>query len=96
MTKKQKKAAEASRLYLPIYEAIVALPVGKELEVRIPVDSVDTVVQGVKREKSRINAGKKQVGMPYVGPLKIRKVADPATPKTINVFFSVIWDANKI
>lgn len=65
------------------------------LKLRVHNSHADTVVQAVKKEKTKDNMTRKKLGMPYFGPLKIKR-----TPSTninfTDIEFKIAYDLNKL
>lgn len=85
------------RQYESIWLAIKALPVGKELAVRVHATAARRVIQAVKLEKTKEVSPRKKIGMMRQGNLVIRQAEDTkGSSEYATLYFSLAWDGTKL
>lgn len=85
-----------SRKYAPIWKAIKAAKVGEPVAVRVHESAVRTLVQAVKKEKTREVATKKKLGMRFAGNLIILQEEDTKKAGYFVVKFTLDWDGERL
>ena len=81
------------RMYEPIWQAIKAEGVGKEICIRTRTEAVRRLIQAVRKEKTIDVAIRDKIGMLVEGPLEHRVEQDPADPDFSFIHFKLKYSA---
>lgn len=84
------------RQYQPIWEKIKATTPGDEVVIRVHASATKTLVQGVRKEKSKENAIRRQLGMTSDSQLLNQVVPDPQHAGFELVKFKLSWSYRDI
>lgn len=84
------------RQYESIWLAIKEVETGVEVPVRVHSSARKRLIQAVKLEKTKEVAGKRQVGMPCAGRMKISWAACEKDAAFVIIKFSLMWDTSKL
>lgn len=98
--KSQKQEANLRR-YEAIWLSIKSKQPGEPTDVRCHPSAVKTIIQAVKKEKTKDVAVKKKIGMLCAGPMEIihNPEFDPVTRKAtglVIITFKLTWDGTKL
>jgi hypothetical protein len=98
---KSKKQEANLRRYEAIWLAIKSKQPGEVVDVRCHPSAVKTIIQAVKKEKTKDVAVKKKIGMLCAGPMVITNNPefDPVSKKPtglIIISFKLQWDGTKL